>query len=234
MDKIFIAMKRTILLTFICTVLICYESAYGQGICKVLVPELEGTYSGDCKSGLADGAGEAIGVDYYKGEFSKGLPDGEGTYLWKNGATYTGEWKKGKRHGSGRYEYRTREQDSVLAGEWRNDKFIGARQLRPYVIEYRTGIGRVSCMRIGDRPYVKYKFSRGGGDSYSLISNLLMQSNSGSEKIANDFTGYENVTYPFSARMTFNAPNAFYTASIFCELRLTINEPGAWLVSISF
>ncbi len=234
MDKFLKVMKRTKLVTLLFVLFLFYNYGLAQGDCKVLLPALAGKYTGDCKSGLADGMGEAVGEDFYKGEFNKGLPNGEGTYLWKNGATYTGEWKKGKRHGSGKYEYRTREKDSVLAGEWRNDKFIGAQQIRPYVIEYRTGVGRVSCMRIGDRPYVKYKFSRGGGESYSLISNLLLQSNSGSEKIAPDFTGYENVTFPFSARMTFNAPNAFYTASIFCELRLTINEPGAWLVTISF
>ena len=227
-------MKRTKLLTFICIILISYGYAYGQGFCKVLLPALEGTYSGDCKSGLADGAGEAIGEDYYKGGFKKGLPEGEGTYLWKNGATYTGEWKKGKRHGEGKYELRTLKGDSILAGEWRNDKFIGTRTPPPYVVEYRTGAGRISCMRIGNRPYVKYKFSRSGADSYSLIGNLLLQSSSGSEKIANDFTGYENVEFPFKARMTFTAPNEFYTATINCEVRLTINEPGSWLVTINF
>ncbi len=227
-------MRRIKLVTFILTGLLYFGSVFGQGDCKVLLPALEGTYTGDCKAGLADGTGEAIGEDYYKGEFVKGLPDGVGNYLWKNGSTYTGDWKKGKRHGKGRYESATQEGDSILAGDWRNDKFIGAKTPPPYVVEYRTGIGRVSCMKVGNRPYVKYKFSRLGAEGFSLINNLLMQSGSGSEKIAPDFTGYEQVNFPFWGRMTFNAPNAFYTASINCELRITINEPGAWIVTISF
>lgn len=227
-------MRSTKLIVLIITLSIYCGYVSGQGDCQVLIPSLAGNYSGDCKAGLADGLGEAVGEDYYKGEFSKGFPNGDGIYLWKNGATYTGEWKKGKRHGDGRYEIKTEEGDSVLAGQWRNDKFVGAKSPPPYVVEYRTGVGRISFMKIGDRPYIKYKFSRSGADAYSLVSNLLLQSSSGSEKLANDFTGYENVTYPFKGRMTFNVPNDFYTATITCEVRLTINEPGAWLVTISY
>ena len=168
-------MKRTKQITFFLVIFFLYSSVAAQNDCEVLLPALEGTYTGDCKAGLADGTGEAIGEDFYKGEFIKGLPDGEGTYLWKNGATYTGDWKKGKRHGKGKYEFMTEEKDSVLAGDWRNDKFIGIKTPLPYIIEYRNGIGRVSCMKVGDRPYVKYKFSRGGLESYQ-ISSLLMQS----------------------------------------------------------
>ena len=68
---------------------------YGQtSECKVLKPEISGTYVGSCKQGLASGEGEATGIDFYKGEFVKGLPHGKGTYIWKNGATYTGDWKR--------------------------------------------------------------------------------------------------------------------------------------------
>jgi len=226
-------MKRTKQITFILMVFLFYSSAVAQTDCKVLLPALTGKYTGDCKAGLADGTGEAVGEDFYKGEFVKGLPDGKGTYLWKNGAIYTGEWKKGMRHGKGRYEFIYQDSDSILDGDWRNDKYMGVKALRPYIIEYRNGIGRVSCMKVGDRPYVKYKFSRGGAENYS-ISNLLMQSSSGSERTTGEFTGYEQVEFPFWGKITFSAPNAFYTATLSCELRLTINEPGAWIVTISY
>jgi hypothetical protein len=227
-------MKRKKLVTLFTAIILITGFTNAQTGCKVLVPGLEGRYSGDCKSGLADGMGEAVGEDYYKGEFVKGLPDGEGTYLWKNGATYTGEWKKGMRHGKGRYEFSYQDRDSILVGDWKNDKYMGRKVPPPYIIEYRTGIGRVSCMKVGNRPYVKYKFSRGGAEAYSSISNLMMQSTSGSERTSPEFTGYEQVEFPFWGKLTFNAPNAWYTAILSCELRLTINEPAAWIVTISY
>jgi len=47
------------------------------------------------------------------------------------------------------YKYMGR--DSVIAGAWKDDKYIGERALASYVIEYRNSIGRVTCMRVGDR-----------------------------------------------------------------------------------
>jgi hypothetical protein len=209
----------------------CFLSA--QTECQVLVPPLAGKYTGDCKAGLADGVGEAVGEDYYKGDFVRGMPEGEGTYLWKTGATYTGEWRRGMRHGTGKYQYTTEEKDSVLAGEWKNDKFLGFKTVPPYIIEYRNGIGRVSCFKVGDRPYVKYRFLRAGGET-SSVNGIMMQSTSGSERLTPEFTGYEQVEFPFWGKITFSAPNAWYTAMISCELRITINEPGAWIVTLSY
>jgi hypothetical protein len=201
--------------------------------CKVLVPGLAGNYSGDCKNDLADGTGEALGEDFYKGEFVKGFPEGEGIYLWKSGAKYTGEWKKGMRHGKGRYEFTYHDKDSVLVGEWKNDKYMEKKIPPPYNIEYRSGMGRVTCFREGDRPYVKFRFLRAGSETSSL-SGLLMQSSSGSEKTSPEFTGYEQVEFPFWGKLTFTVPNAWHSAMIDCELRLTINRPGAWIVTISY
>jgi len=227
------AMKRLNLAILVITMLLIAGSLSAQTVCKVLIPGLEGIYSGDCKSGLADGTGEALGEDYYKGEFVKGYPEGEGIYLWKSGAKYSGEWKKGMRNGKGRYEYTDKEKDLVQEGEWKNDNFIGTKVPQPYVIEYLSGIGRVTCIRVGDRPYVKYRFSRTGAET-SLLDGLLMQSSSGSEKSSPEFTGYEQVEFPFWGKLTFTAPNAWYSAMIDCELRLTINQSGSWIVTISY
>jgi hypothetical protein len=211
----------------------CYSAINAQTDCKVLKPEIAGSYVGSCKQGLADGMGEATGEDFYKGEFVKGLPDGEGNYVWKNGATYKGQWKKGFRDGNGTYSFRSSGKDSTLTGKWKNDKYVGNPNSTPYVIEYRNSIGRVSCARVGDRPYVKYKFTRNGGELNS-ISNLLMQGSSGSESNSTAFTGFEYVTFPFKGKVNFNAPSAFQTSMLTCELRLTISEPGSWVVTIFY
>ncbi|MBW6500831.1 MAG: hypothetical protein K0B05_05495 [Bacteroidales bacterium] len=209
-----------------------------QSSCKVLLPALAGSYNGECKKGLADGRGEATGMDQYNGEFKKGFPDGVGTYLWQTGEIYTGEWKKGLRHGKGELSFKYLDRDSVLSGVWKDDKYMGERLLQPYVIEYRNSIGRVSCIKVGDRPYVRYKFSRGGEESDSRTSenirDLLMQGSSGSEKAGTGFTGFEQVTFPFQGKLTFKAPNALMTATLNCELRFTINEPGSWVVTIYY
>ena len=89
--------------------IISISSFNAQTQCKVLKPEISGSYVGECKKGLADGLGEATGTDFYKGEFVKGWPEGKGTYLWTNGATYQGEWKKGMRDGIGTYLYKKNE-----------------------------------------------------------------------------------------------------------------------------
>jgi hypothetical protein len=210
-----------------------FSALNAQPTCKVLKPEISATYIGSCMQGLADGEGEAKGEDFYKGEFVKGLPDGTGTYIWKNGATYKGEWKKGLRDGNGIYSYKSNAKDSVLAGKWKNDKYLGNPNNAHYVVEYRNNIGRVSFIRVGDRPYVKYRFSRNGIDS-NIISNILMQGSSGSESNSASFTGFEQVNFPFKGRITFNAPNNFQSAILTCELRLVINEPGSWIVTVFF
>ena len=204
-----------------------------QNTCKVLKPEISVSYTGPCKQGLADGIGEATGDDYYKGDFVKGLPDGKGTYIWKNGATYNGEWKKGLRDGTGTYSFKSEGKDSVLVGKWKNDKYLGNPAVALYAVEYRNSIGRVSFIRVGDRPYVRYKFSRNGAESMG-ISNLLMQGSSGFESTSASFTGFEEVTFPFKGKVTFNAPNSFMTSMLTCELRFVINTPGSWIVTMFY
>ena len=225
-------MKKSILLTAL-TVIFLASDICAQTNCRVLMPSISAAYKGPCRQGLADGTGEASGTDNYAGDFRKGLPDGKGTYIWHTGESYIGEWKKGLRDGEGVFIYRYLDRDSVLSGLWKEDKYIGEKEIPRYTIEYRDGIGRVSCFRTGDRPYVRYRFSRNGGESNN-ISNLLLQGSSGSESMSASFTGFEQVTFPFTGKVKFNAPNNFYTAVLNCELRLIINEPGAWVVTIFY
>jgi hypothetical protein len=207
--------------------------AGAQNMCKVLDPRINSSYTGSCKKGLADGKGEAAGVDQYKGEFRKGLPDGIGIYIWQTGEKYEGSWKKGMRDGQGSYTFRSNGKDTVITGIWKEDKYVGERQMAPYVIKYRNSITRVSCIRMGDQPYVLYKFSRSGG-SADDISGLLIQGSSGEETITSNFTGFERVTFPFEGKVKFSAPNVFHTITVNCELQLVINQPGSWIVTIYY
>ncbi len=210
-------------------------SIYAQNTCKVLLPRIGDSYTGECKDGLANGTGEAYGVDQYRGEFRKGLPDGMGTYIWQTGEKYEGQWKKGLRDGKGTYTTQYMGRDSLQTGIWKNNVFAGQEKLPPYVIQYRNNLGRVTCMKMGNTPqYIKFKFTRSGESSTVLISNLMTSGSSGSESLTNDMVGYENIDFPFEGRIKFTAPNAFNTALLDCELRFLINEPGAWTVTIFY
>jgi hypothetical protein len=127
-------------LTTILTIagLLGFTNVYAQEDCQVLLPEIAGTYKGDCKKGKAEGQGTAKGTDEYTGQFKAGYPDGKGIYTWKNGDVFDGIWLKGKREGEGRMTIkREGKTDSVVTGFWKKDKYAGAFS-RPFIIHNRT------------------------------------------------------------------------------------------------
>ena len=226
-------MKTKTLLTVVFVVVAGFNSVHPQTTCKVLKPSISGTYTGACKRDYAHGKGEAIGIDKYIGEFKKGFPDGIGTYYWQTGEIFQGQWKNGLRNGKGEFTFTYMGRDSLLTGIWKGDKYAGERLLASYVIEYKNSIGRVTCIKVGDRPYVQYKFSPRGG-VLDNTSNLFLQGSSGSETASTSFVGFDQVTFPFKGKITFNAPNSLNTAMLTCELRFLINEPGSWVVTLFY
>jgi hypothetical protein len=236
-------MRQILLLISLLTISSLFSATYSQNNCKVLKPGIDVKYSGGCKQGLADGRGEASGTDQYTGEFRKGLPDGTGTYIWATGEKYEGEWKKGLMNGTGKYTIKYDSRDSVLSGIWESNKYAGEKALSPYAIQYKSGISRVSCIRIGDQPlYVRYKFARGGSTSENTnaISGLLLQGSSGNESQTGNYFEFEQVTFPFEGKVQFSAPSALSNptalnaVTLNYELRLLINQPGAWMVTIYY
>lgn len=211
-----------------------FVTLYSQSECRVLMPGIAGSYIGECRKGLAEGSGEAVGTDSYKGSFRKGLPDGEGTYIWASGAVYTGQWKKGMRDGHGTFRFRFNERDSVQNGFWKLDEFIGTEQVAPYATTYRIGVSRTTFFKQGtDDKYVSFKFSRSGSTSYN-IEGLIMQGSSGSESVTTAFTGFMNTTFPFEGKVQFRAPNLLNTVINNYELRFVINQPGDWVITIYY
>ncbi|KAH3732077.1 MORN motif precursor [Pelomyxa schiedti] len=64
----------------------------------------------------------------YRGRLVDGLPDGNGSYTFPDGATYDGEWRRGARHGRGVYQRPAGPGAGVggagvvrCDGEWRDD-----------------------------------------------------------------------------------------------------------------
>src|SRR5262245_56477906 len=69
--------------------------------CKVAMTQLDGSYVGDCKMGLANGDGTARGLHRYTGTFKDGLPNGTGTYYYSDSQYYNGKFQQGKKEGKG-------------------------------------------------------------------------------------------------------------------------------------
>ena len=73
--------------------------------CKVIDPELQGSYEGGCRKGLASGKGVARGVATYEGGFREGMKAGRGVKTWPWGDRYDGEFENDHKNGSGVYTW---------------------------------------------------------------------------------------------------------------------------------
>jgi hypothetical protein len=112
--------------------------ASAQSVCRVLDPELAGSYQGGCKDGLAQGYGEAKGAAEYRGDFRAGRKHGKGIKTWPSGDRYEGDFVDDRKEGMGKYLWGPR---GASAGE----SYSGA-----YVNDQRHGEG-VYAWPSGDR-----------------------------------------------------------------------------------
>ncbi len=202
-----------------------------QETCKVLKPEISLNYKGDCKNGLAHGNGEAYGRDQYVGHFKKGYPDGEGTYKWSTGEVYKGHWKRGMRHGMGEFSFFENSRDTTIVGKWDRDEFVGSKTSdAAYQITYKNNINRITVNKIGPGNQIRFKFLRNGNEI--AVGNLILFGDSGATRTNRQFTGFENIEFPFEGKLTFTASNDFYGAVLNCELTFIIKEPGSYQIHI--
>ncbi len=120
-------------------------NATAQNPCEVLLESIKGTYAGECKKDKANGAGKAVGIDTYEGNFKSGYPDGEGIYTYKNGDNYVGNFKKGNMDGKGVFRYKkANAEDSVITGYWVKNEYQGDFE-KPFILHYKSnGVTDVS------------------------------------------------------------------------------------------
>jgi hypothetical protein len=200
-----------------------------QSGCKVLVPRISGTYQGECRKGLAQGKGVALGIDRYEGEFRKGLPDGLGIYHWADGSYYEGYWKQGLRDGTGTMIFTP---DSTLKGFWKADKYAGKEQIKQYEVIQSRYVARSSFSRTGNTPLqVKIKFTLGGVPN-NTIQDLSMTYSSGEEFRLGTAYGIQNVTYPLTVRIQYRTWNVMRTVMTDVTFEFRISEPGSWDVNV--
>lgn len=124
----------------------CFFLNAQDRLCKVTPQNLVGQYSGDCKYGLANGKGEAKGIDRYVGSFKDGQPNGNGTYYFADTAYYEGNFQDGIREGKGEMHYmRKGVPDSIIKGYWIADIFRGAKY-SPYKLSTSSFFDRTEVI----------------------------------------------------------------------------------------
>ena len=86
-------------------------------------------YEGDLINGICDGKGKYIfeNGDYFIGNFSNGLREGQGNQYYENKKLqYEGSWKSDMRNGHGFYYY---ENGDYFIGFWKDNKKVGKGEL---------------------------------------------------------------------------------------------------------
>jgi hypothetical protein len=199
--------------------------------CKVLLKEISGSYTGDCKDGLADGKGIAHGTDRYEGSFSKGLPDGKGTYTYKNGDIFKGEWKNGFKNGKGKLKYTVNGKTTTLSGFWAEDSYKGVNlQEEEYRVTNMTGIEHYSIKKTGDNENcIQISFER-ILDKY-IPSDLTVEISSGYKLDQNLKVLILNYQLPVQCALHFTIKVQETLKQ--CNLTFDILKPGKYEVFIS-
>jgi hypothetical protein len=222
-------MKSTL---FFLIIIAVSNNLYSQQTdCKVLKLELSGSYSGDCKNGLANGYGIAKGTDTYEGQFKKGKPDGKGKYTWSNGNYYDGDWKDGKKAGKGSMVSK----DTTLTGIWKSDKYIGEENIPPYKIIRSINISRPSFKKSAEpMNEIRFRIMKAGIDNRS-IENLSIVSSSGSTYNTGYTGGYglRNVYFPVNVTLQYTTWNKVESIKIDVIFEFEISEAGFWEIIIN-
>lgn len=97
--------------------------------CQVVDPELQESYLGGCRKGLAHGRGQARGSAEYVGEFRNGLKHGRGVKTWPWGDRYEGDFLNDQKHGNGMYVW-------GVGSQWAGERYVGG-----FVADKRDGWG---------------------------------------------------------------------------------------------
>lgn len=202
----------------------CQESAR-----PVLKSELAGKYEGELKKGLAHGEGTAAGTDKYTGRFVKGLPDGKGTYTFGNGDVYTGEFRKGLFAGKGVLIYKKANGDSIVEGYWEVGKYVGKTRLVPYEISNRTGSVKPSIICAGDGNKVEIVVL----DPFNkYIIPQIMALGEFRQETYYSRNFFADAVFPITFDIRYSCSNKMSSGIVMSTIRITINKPGNWQITL--
>jgi len=213
-----------------------------QNNCTVNMKTIADSYDGECKKGLADGEGEAKGVDSYIGHFSKGLPNGLGRYEWANGDYYDGEWRRGERTGDGSFYQAL--SDSLTVGRWKKGKYSG--ELRPKITHKHSSGNNPWSQSISktmdghNKIKIVFKFEKNritsattSVQSHPYVSGVKIEYSSGDQEstVEDNTVLLSQVDFPFTGKIDFRYGVAGESKDYMVEY--SIPNPGFWELRIT-
>ena len=195
--------------------------------CKVLVPELSGTYEGECKKNLANGEGLAKGKDTYKGMFKKGYPNGLGVYTYSNGDVFEGIFQKGEKHGEGvMLLKRDQLPDSVLRGFWSKNTYQGKFKVSFEENNRSNGVTSVNVNRNNIETFsiIHVKFLRQGSPMGTPQFDIaVIEGEFGDRQVDGATTKIWVNKFPFRFRITVDQHIVEYTFNNAASYDMVIN-----------
>lgn len=205
-------------------------AAQQEDSCKVLLPEIAGSYTGKCVNGLAQGKGRATGTDTYEGMFSHGLPDGKGKYTYQNGNVFQGFWRNGVKEGKGKLILFVDGKKQVQRGYWKNGEYAGTTNPDiSYRVTGHTGISQYTINRVADSgSLVTIKFT--GAFTQYIPGDLEVVVSSGHKDVTNKSVTVYSFYIPLNCNIHFTVPVSGLIRRE-CNLIFDILKPGEYIVS---
>lgn len=198
--------------------------------CRVLLPALSGSYTGDCVDGLAEGKGMAKGTDTYKGAFVQGLPHGKGEYVFANGDGYKGSFSRGVMHGKGKFTRGVNGRKEVMKGYWKEGVYAGA--VDPDLTHRVTGQGGITgytMKRVADSG-CRVTINMEAAFSRFWPDDLKVEASSSQPLVGHKTVTVVGYFLPLHVEVRFSIPTGFMRKE--CYFISDILKEGEWEVKL--
>lgn len=230
-------MKKVLFFTI---AIISSTLVFGQFDCKVIPPELQGQYNGECKKGLADGEGAAKGTDTYQGAFKKGYPHGFGVYSYSNGSVYVGAFKKGVRDGYGMLNDMSSGAKIMYYGLWVAGKLVIQNDARGlYRVSFFKGVTMIIPSVVRGNEYQNQIFleftEKGQPTKTATIVDYEISSGEFIDNLDRTYNReiqFDNISeFPVTLKLKYIYKQADWRNQD-CEFEVTLFTPGVWTIKL--